>query len=191
MKILSSITIKDFIEDRDCKAIYKSVMDLKDSWSNYSDRFSLGSGKESTDTEDTYKDKCLTYNPVIFEKFPSLLFKIKQMLNNMYVEDLTFEDTYSSPAFEIIQEDGTYYNLNHKADRYFVLPIHVGNSSSALFYYNKPNTKKYYIPMYEGNFYFYTNPLHKYYEKISENNDLICLEGKCKMNKNNKITLFF
>ena len=45
--------------------------------------------------------------------------------------------------------------------------------------------------MYEGNFYFYTNPLHKYYEKTSENNDLICLEGKCKMNKNNKLTLFF
>ena len=111
MKILSSITIKNFIEDRDCQAIYKSVMDLKDSWSKYYDRFSLGSGKENTDTEDTYKDKCLIYNPIIFEKFPSLLFKVKQMLNDMYVEDLTFEDTYSSPAFEIIQEDGAYCNL--------------------------------------------------------------------------------
>ena len=109
----------------------------------------------------------------------------------MYVEDLTFEDTYSSPAFEIIQEDGTYCNLNHKADCYFVLPIHIGNSSSALFYYNRPGTKKYYIPMHEGSFYFYTSPLHKYYQKTNENNDLICLEGKCKMNKNNNLTLFF
>ena len=102
MKILSSITIKDFIEDTDCKTIYKSVLDLKDSWSKYSNRLSLGSGKEDTDTEDTYKDKCLTNNPIVFEKFPSLLFKIKQMLNNLYVEELSFDDTYSSPAFEII-----------------------------------------------------------------------------------------
>ncbi len=191
MKILSSITIKDFIEDTDCKTIYKSVLDLKDSWSKYSNRLSLGSGKEDKDTEDIYKDKCLTNNPIIFEKFPSLLFKIKQMLNNLYVEELTFDDTYSSPAFEIIQEDGTYYNLNHKANSYFVLPIHVGNSSSGLFYYNRPATKKYYIPMQEGSFYFYTSPLHKTYEKINETNDLICLEGKCKMNKNNNLTLFF
>ena len=79
MKILSSITIKDFIEDRDCKTIFKSVMDLKDSWSTYSDRLTLGSGKENTDTENTYKDKCLTNNPLIFEKCPSLLFRIKEI----------------------------------------------------------------------------------------------------------------
>ena len=109
----------------------------------------------------------------------------------MYIDDLTFEDTYSSPAFDIIQNDGTYYTSSHNADAYFVLPIYTGESSSALFYYNKPGTKKYYIPMYEGYFYFYTKPLHKYYEKLIENNDLVCLEGKCKMNKNNKITLFF
>ena len=191
MKILSSITIKNFIEDVDCKTIYKSVLDLKDSWSKYSNRLSLGSGKEDTDTEDIYKDKCLTNNPIIFEKFPALLFKIKQMLNNLYVEELKFDETYSSPAFEIIQEDGTYYNLNHKADSYFVLPIHVGNSNSGLFYYNRPATKKYYIPMQEGSFYFYTSPLHKTYIKTNETNDLVCLEGKCKMNKNNNLTLFF
>ena len=191
MKILSSITIKDFIEHKDCQAIYKSVINLKESWSLYSNRLSLGSGKEVKDNEDSYKDKCLTNNPIIFEKFPSLLFKIKQVLNNLYVDDLTFEDTYSSPAFDIIQNDGTYYTPSHDADAYFVLPIYTGESSSALFYYNKTGTKKYYIPMYEGYFYFYTKPLHKYYEKLIENNDLVCLEGKCKMNKNNKITLFF
>ena len=191
MKILSSITIKDFLPVNNCEAIHKSVIDLQDSWIKYSNRLSLGSGKELEDTDEIYKDKCLTNNPVIFDKFPSLLFQIKQLINNMHVEDINFEESYTTPAFEIIQEDGTYYNLNHKADSYFVLPVHIGNSSAGLFYYNKPATKKYFIPMREGSFYFYTNPLHKYYEKTSETNDLICLEGKCKMNKNNNLTLFF
>lgn len=191
MKILSSITIKDFIEYKDCKTIYKSVIDLKESWLSYKNRLSLGSGREDIDTDDTYKDKCLTNNPIMFEKFPSLLFKIKQIINNLYVEDLKFEDTYSSPAFEIIEDDGTYYGSSYNADSYFVLPIYTGESNSGLFYYNRLGTKKYYMPIYEGYFYFYTKPLHKYYEKLIENNNLVCLEGKCKMNKNNNLTLFF
>ena len=64
-------------------------MELEDSWSNYDNRFSLGSGKELNEDDDSYNIKCKTNNPIIFEKFPSLLFKIKQMINNMYVEDLT------------------------------------------------------------------------------------------------------
>ena len=81
MKMLSSITIKDFLPLNNCEAIHKSVIDLQDSWIKYSNRLSLGSGKELEDTDETYKDKCLTNNPVIFDKFPSLLFQIKQLIN--------------------------------------------------------------------------------------------------------------
>ena len=37
----------------------------------------------------------------------------------------------------------------------------------------------------------YLEEQKEHYEKLNENNNLICIEGKGKMNKNNKITLFF
>ena len=35
-----------------------------------------------------------------------------------------------------MKEDGTYYNLEHGADFYFTVPIHLGKCSSSLFYLN-------------------------------------------------------
>ena len=52
-------------------------MELEDSWSNYDNRMCLGSGKELNEDDDSYDIKCKTNNPIIFEKFPSVLFKIK------------------------------------------------------------------------------------------------------------------
>ena len=54
-------------------------MELEDSWSNYDNRMCLGSGKELNEDDDSYNIKCKTNNPIIFEKFPSVLFKINNI----------------------------------------------------------------------------------------------------------------
>ena len=79
-------------------------MELEDSWSNYDNRMCLGSGKELNEDDDSYNIKCKTNNPIIFEKFPSVLFKINNMINNIYEEEIE-KDSISIPGFEIIKED--------------------------------------------------------------------------------------
>ena len=190
MKILSAISVKNFLDNVSCNTIYKSVMELEDSWSNYDNRMCLGSGKELNEDDDSYDIKCKTNNPIIFEKFPSVLFKINNMINTIYEEEIE-KDSISIPGFEIIKEDGTYFNLKHDATFYFTIPIYIGNCHSSLFYVNRFGNKREHMPLYKGYFYFHVKPFHKHYEKLNENNNLICIEGKGKMNKNNKITLFF
>ena len=60
-----------------------------------------------------------------------------------------------------------------------------------LFYSNTFGKRKEQIPLKIGRFYFHIKPIHKYYEKLNQNNNLVCIEGKGKVNKNSKITLFF
>ena len=190
MKILSAISIKNFLDNVSCDTIYKSIVELEESWSKYENRMCLGSAKELDEDNQSYDTKCRTNNPIIFEKFPSMLYKINTMINNIYDEKLE-DNSISIPGFEIIKEDGTYYNLEHGADFYFTVPIHLGKCSSSLFYLNKFSKRREHMPLYKGYFYFHTKPLHKYYEKLNENNNLVCLEGKGKFTKNKKITLFF
>ena len=190
MKILSAITVKNFLDTVSCNTIYKSVLELQESWSNYNDRMCLGSAKELDESDINYNNKCKTNNPIIFEKFPTVLYKINNMINNIYEEDLE-TNSLSIPGFEIITDDGTYFNLKHDAHFYFTVPIHIGNCSSSLFYSNTFGKRKEQIPLKIGRFYFHVKPIHKYYEKLNQNNNLVCIEGKGKVNKNSKITLFF
>jgi len=191
MKILSAITVRNFLNETSCHTIHQSVLELEESWNKYNNRLSLGSAKELIDNDKSYKQKCLNNNPVLFEKFPSLFYKIRKMLNNIYVEEIE-DNSYSIPGFEIIENDGTYFNLGHNADFYFTIPIHIGNASSGLFYITRFGNKKEYLPLYVGSFYFHVKPFHKQYFKLNLDNKLICLEGKGKINpENNKITLFF
>ena len=88
MKILSAITDKNFLDTVSCNTIYKSVLELQESWSNYNDRMCLGSAKELDESDINYNNKCKTNNPIIFEKFPTVLYKINNMINNIYEEDL-------------------------------------------------------------------------------------------------------
>ena len=191
MALHSAVILKDFLDDRGCKTIHQSVLNLEESWTHYNNRLSLGSGRELIDSNGAYEERCLKNNPIVFEKFPSLLYKIQKALTMLYVDKPEFNNTTSTPGFEIIDEDGTYYNLGLNAQFYFTVPIHIGNSHCGLFYINKINNKKEYFPLHEGYFYFHTKPLHKRYEKLSPENTLICLEGKGAVDKNNKITLFF
>ena len=60
MKILSSITIKNFIEYKDCKTIYKSVIDLKESWLSNTDVTRAVTNKPlKKDTEDKVVTKVI------------------------------------------------------------------------------------------------------------------------------------
>ena len=122
MKILSAITIKNFLNNTSCNTIHQAVLELEESWSKYNNRLSLGSAKELIDTDKSYEQKCLNNNPILFEKFPSLLYKVREMLGKIYVEEIE-DSSYSIPGFEIIEKDGTYYNLGHNADFYFTVPI--------------------------------------------------------------------